>query len=327
MTQIRKLNVHGIAFSIPAFVFLVVFVGSDLNAIDDQSIANLKEIQQKTSAVVSKNMASCVAISDGAGFGSGVIVSEDGLVLTAGHVMASPGTYEVILPSGRTVKARPLGKNLSLDAGMIQIVEPGPWPFVKINRDVKLNRGEWVVSLGHSGGFERKRAPPVRTGRILKQSESQVVTDAVLIGGDSGGPLFNLNGELVGIHSSIGDTIAENRHVTMNVFFQDWERMRRGETWGELPDLKEPEAERKRGLIGIRVDLTAPNCRIKLVEDASAASEAGLQADDVVTHLNRVLIRDGQHLIDVVKRMSAGDVCSLRIRRNGTTLRFRFRLR
>ena len=277
-------------------------------------LARLKQIQTQVRAVVAKVMPACVAVSDGTGFGSGVIVSKSGLVLTAAHVMVDQGDYELILPSGKKVKARPLGKDMGVDAGMLQIIDRGPFPFVEIDRSGHLPFGAWVVSLGHSGGYELGRTPPVRTGRILGRDSGQVSTDAVLIGGDSGGPLFGLDGKLVGIHSSIGDTVAENRHTSMPAFLASWERMLRGEVWGELPDLDEPKAK-KRGVIGVRVDLEAPNCRIRLVNEHSPAEEAGILVGDVVLEFNGMSIRDGRHLIAVIKTLNSGDVCAVKILR------------
>ncbi len=302
---------------------------SPVEAIDNDTIARLKEVEKRVSQVVSKNMPMCVAVFDGVGYGSGVIISADGLVLTAGHVMTSPdhGQYEITLPSGRMVKAKPLGKNLNSDTGMVQILEPGPWPFVKLNQDRFQTPGDWVVSLGHSGGWELGREPPVRTGRILAQEGQTLVTDAVLIGGDSGGPLFNLTGELIGIHSSIGDSVAENRHVTTASFVRDWDRLKRGESWGHLPELNEPDDKTRRGLIGVSVDKTAANCLIKSIEIGSPASDVGIEAGDVVTEFDGIMIKNGQHLIDVIKTRHAGDVCSITVTRNGNTLRFEIMLR
>lgn len=311
--------------------FLVLCVGwcSSVHSFDNDAVTRLKEVEKKVSQVVQTNMSTCVAIFDGMGFGSGVIVSPDGLVLTAGHVMASPdeGQYEITLLSGRRVKAKPLGKNLNTDTGMVQILEPGPWPFVKLNRDAFHKRGSWVVSLGHSGGWELGRKPPVRTGRILSQQDHQLVTDAVLIGGDSGGPLFNLSGELIAIHSSIGDSIAKNIHVTTSMFIRDWDRMVRGESWGRLPRLNEPDDKTKRGLIGIRVDKTTPNCVVKSIEVGSPASDVGMLVGDIVTEFDNTAITDGQHLIDVIKTKRAGDVCPMAVQRNGNILRFEIMLR
>jgi len=328
MTQAKTQTVRPLKLIGGLLLLCFVYV-STIQANDNQTVERLKKIQEKISTVAAKNLGACVAISDGVGFGSGVIISPEGLVLTAGHVMASKdeGQYQIILPSGKTVAAKALGKNLDTDTGMVQITEPGPWPFVEINRDGDFSRGDWVVSLGHSGGFELGRNPPVRSGRILGRSRSQVLTDAVLIGGDSGGPLFDLDGKVIGIHSSIGDSIAENRHVTMNVFVRDWDRLKRGDSWGRLPNLNKPEPPKRRGLIGVRLNLNAPNALIRAVDQGMPASDAGVQVGDVVTEFDSVTIISGRQLIDLIKQKHAGDECPMTILRDGRLIRFDITLR
>ena len=315
---------------ISLFCFLAFFL-SPLNSVsaDNSAIAKLKEIQAKVSNVVAKNNSACVAVSDGVGFGTGVIVSDDGLVLTAGHVMASDdeGQYEVILSTGKVMRARALGKNLNLDCGMLQIIDEGPFPFVEISTNNKFKQGQWVVSLGHSGGWKLGRKPPVRTGRILARKTHQLLTDAVLIGGDSGGPLFNLQGELIAIHSSIGDTVAENRHVPVATFRRDWERLKRGDVWGQLPNLNDPSEEKRRGKIGIKLDLSRPQAVVRAVDQGMPAEEIGLEVGDIVLQFDNTIVNDGLHLIDIIKRKSAGDVCPIVILRNGTVINYEIILR
>jgi serine protease Do len=329
MLQVKKPTLQRVVSVFLGAIFLASAFSLQSFGNDNIALARLREVQHKISQVVSSTMGACVAVSDGVGFGSGVIVSEDGLVLTAGHVMASPdeGQYEIILPSGRTVKAKALGRNLDTDTGMVQILEKGPWPFVEMNDGQAYSNGSWVVSLGHSGGFELGRNPPVRTGRILDQRDHQILTDAVLIGGDSGGPLFNLEGELIAIHSSIGDSVAENRHVTISYFARDWDRLKRGESWGQLPELNEPDDATRRGKIGINVDRTAPNCLVKAITSGGPASQVGIEAGDIVVEFDRIVIQNGQHLIDTIKQKHAGQVCPMAVIRNGLTIRLEIMLR
>lgn len=312
------------------FVFIILLGFSFANAVaaDNLHVEELREVQAKISAVVAKNMNACVAVTDGVGFGSGVIVSPEGLVLTAGHVMAErDGEYEIILPTGRTVKAKPLGKNLNVDSGMVKITDPGPWPYVEVGQPKTHHPGEWVVSLGHSGGFELGRLPPVRSGRVLKQEGHQIQTDAVLIGGDSGGPLFDLAGRLIAIHSSIGDSVAENRHVTIATYHRDWDRLLSGQSWGELPELNEPGDIKRPGKMGVQVDRTAPRARIRTVNQGSPADEAGMKIDDIVVEFDGIVIRDGTHLIEVVKNKMAGEVFAISIMRAGNIISFEIQLR
>lgn len=327
----RKILISGLSGTVLLMVaFLSVCFaispGSALAQQDIDSIEELREVEAKVKKVVEANMNACVSISDGYGAGSGVIVTKAGLVLTAGHVMVSNEEYEVHFPDGRTARARPLGKNLGIDAGMVQIIDPGPWPFVEIGKSKSLREGDWVVLLGHSGGFELGRKPPVRTGRYLGMSDkNQIETDAVLIGGDSGGPLFNLDGKLVGIHSSIGDSIAENRHVTMEDFARDYDRMKRSEQWGALPTLADNNDGTKPPKMGIVVDLQTG--RVKKVTDHSPASDAGVRVDDVAREFDGTLLNDGNHLIRLVKEKITGDVVWMKLERNGRLLDFEIRLR
>ena len=291
------------------------------------TVSQLKEVQQKVAQAVSMTLPACVAISDGIGFGSGVVVSADGLVLTAGHVMSTNSNrkYEVLFPSGRTVPAKPLGKNLNDDAGMLQLLGSGPWPHVDMSQqDAKL--GDWVITLGHSGGFELGRKPPVRVGRVLRRKPNAYVTDAILIGGDSGGPLFNLDGELIAIHTSIGDITADNRHVPLDIFRRDWRRLKRGDSWGKLPELNEPNDKSRPGKMGVNVERDAPNARIRNVTKGSAADELGLVPGDVVVQFDNVMINDGVHLIEVVKRFHPGDVVPIKVRRNENIMKLEIQL-
>lgn len=307
--------------SLPLIVLLLhVFIGYSDTTLAEDSLDDLLRVEAKVQAAVSKVMQSVVAVTDGQGWGSGVIVSPDGLVLTAGHVMASPFSrgYEVTFPDGSVADAEPLGKNLNVDAGMVQITDSGQFPFVKIASRLP-SKGEWVISLGHSGGFEIGRKPPVRTGRVLGYRDHQLITDAVLIGGDSGGPLFNLDGEVIGIHSSIGDSIAENRHVTIDTFRKHWTRMKGGEVWGELPNLSPSKnrKERKRAKLGIIVDRNASNALIKEVHADGPAARAGIKPGDVVTRFDNRSISDSKALIDLIKTRQPGVGYNVEIMRNG----------
>lgn len=309
-----------------AFTWLVL--GASHSHAQTDTVSLLKEIQQKVAQAADKTMPACVAISDGVGFGSGVVVNAEGLVLTAGHVMSSndKAKYEVLFPSGRTVSAKPLGKNLNDDAGMLQLIGPGPWPHVKMRQADDIKAGDWVITLGHSGGFELGRKPPVRVGRVIRRKPNAYVSDAILIGGDSGGPLFNLDGELIAIHTSIGDITADNRHVPLAVFRRDWNRLKRGDSWGTLPELNEPGDKSQPGKMGVNVDREAPNAKIRKVTKGSAADEAGLVPGDVVVQFDNVIINDGLHLIEVVKRFHSGDVVPIRVRRNQTIMKLEIQL-
>jgi serine protease Do len=328
-----------VGFSV--FSFAAVASGADLGSREDRpdsviqpraeepTLAALINVQNSIRTVVDRNLPAVISISDGAGFGSGVIVSSEGLILTAGHVVNTGASqFEIFFPGGQTATARLLGFNLNVDAAMLKLEGAGPWPFVELGEQASLKKGDWVVCLGHSGGYELGRKPPVRTGRVLDFRDEMVVTDAVLIGGDSGGPLFDTNGKLIGIHSSIGEVIAENRHVSIDLYRRDWDRLARGERWGQLPDLPgdidkhlppdgQQPAPRKteRAKLGVKVDQTAQNAVVSEVTPGSPAERIGLKRGDVIESFGGIKVESGNQLIDLVRQRRVGESVRLQVRR------------
>lgn len=292
------------------------------------SLAELREVQARIQHVVATNTDATVLVSDGIGSGSGVIVSPDGLVLTAGHVLTTGGNrYRVTLPSGREVKAHPLGKNLDIDAGMVQLDEPGPWPHVELGNAESLHVGDWSICLGHPGGYEIGRTPPVRAGKIIEFRPGQLITDCALIGGDSGGPLFDLDGKLIAIHSSISDSIAVNRHVSVQNFRESWDRMARGESWGELPDLSElEEDDEPRAGLGVTVDLKHHNGKIIKIRPGSVAEKNGFKIGDIVAEIDGAAIQSPQQVVDLIGRKIPGDGIDVVLNRDGQRLQFHLTL-
>jgi len=296
---------------------------------EDPTLANLKAVQKAVQAAVDRTSPAVVSISDGGGYGSGVIVNPEGLILTAGHVVnTGVSQFDIFFSSGQTAKARLVGFNLNVDAAMLQLVGAGPWPSVELGKQSDLERGDWVVCLGHSGGYELGRKPPVRTGRVLDFRDEMIVTDAVLIGGDSGGPLFDLEGKLIGIHSSIGEVIAENRHVSIDIYRRDWERLARGDRWGQLPDLPgdidkhlppDKSAPGQRAKLGVKVDPQSAQAIATEITPGSPAERIGLKRGDVIETFGGTDVRTGAHLIELVSQRRVGESVRLQIRR-GTNL-------
>ncbi len=293
-----------------------------------------KERQAMVRQVVENVTPAVVAISDGESFGSGVIVSKDGLILTAGHVIIEDDREFVILfPDGRSVAAKPLGKNLNQDAGMMKISQQGDWPYVDLADDGKVRRGDWVVTLGHSGGYDLGRKPPVRLGRILRIEREAYTSDSPIIGGDSGGPLFNLDGQLIGIHSSIGESIAENRHVSIGTFLRDWDRMESGESWGALPGTEEPPKRDKEdspkessnegtAALGVEVDRNDKEAILRKIKPNSAAARVGLKEGDVVVSFNGVAIGSPASLVRLISSKRSGDSVKVIVRRGSEQLEY-----
>jgi S1-C subfamily serine protease len=199
-----------------------------------ENVDDLRAIEKHVQKVLAKVMPAVVGLRVGPGQGSGVLVGEDGTILTAGHVSGTPNqNAAVILPDGKTLKGKSLGRYTTIDSGMMKIVEEGKYPSLEMGNSSELKVGQWVIAIGHPGGFRANRTPVVRVGRILYVSAFVIRTDCTLVGGDSGGPLFDMHGRVIGIHSRIGDKqITENMHVPIDTFRKTWERLAKGESWG-----------------------------------------------------------------------------------------------
>jgi serine protease Do len=278
---------------------------------------DLEVIQSALLAALPKARAATVGIELEEGFGTGVIVSADGLVLTAAHVSgAVKKKITVILEDGTKLKAQTLGLNSETDAAMIRITEPGTWPFVEIDRNDSARLGDWVFALGHSGGFDKNRGLVTRLGRLVRMANSTFQSDCILIGGDSGGPLFDLQGRLVGINSRVGDKAQENLHVPMSEFVGKWDDLLKGEFIGEGPFTKKPV--KGSGFLGLATEARPEGgLKVTKVGKKSPAETAGLKVGDVILKLNDTPLAKREDLQNLLKEMAEGDEITLDLLRGG----------
>lgn len=210
-----------------------------------QDAAELRAMEQHTQKVLKKVIPAVVGVRVGNGQGSGVIIDDEGHILTAGHVSGKPGQVAfIVMPDGTTLKGKTLGQYKSIDSGMVMIdmeakdnkdkLKGKPLPHLDMGKSSELVKGQWVIGIGHPGGFRPNRTPVVRVGRILETNSFFIRTDCTLVGGDSGGPLFDMQGNVIGIHSRIGGTaITENLHVPVDTFRTTFDKLVRGDSWGE----------------------------------------------------------------------------------------------
>ena len=212
-----------------------------------KDIADLQALEKQIKAVAAKVVPAVVGIRIGSATGSGVVVSEDGIVMTAGHVAGKPGQAVIFFfADGKIAKGITLGSYITADAGLMKIIDPGKWPFVEKGRSDSLKLGSWCVAIGHPLGYQKGRPPVVRVGRVLKKTDDVLQTDCALVFGDSGGPLLDLDGKVVGINSRIGGQTDVNFHVAVDVFQTHWDRLLKSEAWKSVlpvregPDVKTP---------------------------------------------------------------------------------------
>ncbi len=289
-----------------------------------ETVEDLRQLQQRTRAVVEQAMPATVGLRIGSAQGSGVIVSADGLVLTAGHVSGSPGRRAtVILHDGTRLEGETLGRNHGMDSGMIQITADPPegdeFPYVPLGRSNAVEPGGWCVALGHPGGYERGREPVVRLGRVVRSTRRVIWSDCTLVGGDSGGPLFNLEGEVIGIHSRISMSTSGNFHVPIDTYHDTWDRLAEGEAWGLGSG--EPRA-----FLGVAGEDHQRGCLVTRVLPNTAAAEAGLREGDIITRWEGRRIRGIDALIEAIRESSPGDRIEIRYLRDGERATVRLEL-
>lgn len=267
-----------------------------------------------------------VCLELGQGSGSGVIISADGLILTAAHVTGGVGKeITVILADGRKVKCESLGLSSETDCAMAKITEKGPFPFVSVDRDDLTKLGDWVFSLGHSGGYDKKRGAGVRIGRLIKVANSTVQSDCTLIGGDSGGPLFDMQGRLIGIHSRVGANLQQNMHVPIREFLRNWDAMLKGEFIGEGPFAQ--KAEKGSGFLGLGTEDTPDGqLRVTKVGRESPAETAEIKVGDILLKMDGKELKNKDAMQKLLKDKAADDKLVILLLRDGKEMEISLRL-
>ncbi|MFM7058628.1 MAG: S1C family serine protease [Planctomycetota bacterium] len=290
----------------------------------------LQDRQQQLFQSVEKVRGCVVGVADGMGVGSGVIVSREGLVLTASHVVENsrrggrrrgPGIparpVMILFPDGSQYQAEVLGRNADADAALLRISEPARggdgFPFAPMGRTSETQPGQWCFAMGHPGGYRQDREAPVRFGRVLSVGSRTVVSDCAILLGDSGGPLFDLEGRVIGIHSMITSLIIENRHVAIDVWHNDWDRLLAGERWGSLRAADNGLVES--GFFGVQLRWKDFTPQVDEVITASPAEKSGLKAGDVLLQIAGGRIADRLDLATILALLEAEQTVEVRIRR------------
>ncbi len=276
----------------------------------ESTLDDLLTVQRQVQSVLDQARKAVVALECGGGTASGVIVSPQGLVLTAAHVTSFPGKkVKVTLPGGKTVEAESLGLDTATDAAMLQLPAPAKaWPFITINREVRgLKLGDWCFALGHPGGWDAARGSVLRVGKLVKISANMLQSDCVLMGGDSGGSLFNLAGELIGINSQIWRGREQNLHVSMAPFLRSWETMKKGEIvsiWNQGNG----------AWIGISTQGSDDGLVVQAVAPDSPAMKAGLKDGDTIVSLNNQKLAEPIEFTEAILARAAGEIVTLKVR-------------
>lgn len=283
-----------------------------------ETVEDLRLIEQRVQELTEKVIPATVGVQVGHAWGSGVIISKDGYVLTAAHVCQQPGRdVEFRLSDGRVVKGKTLGIYRTLDAGLMKITEPGDYPAVELGKSSEVHERQWCLATGHPGGWQEDRQPVLRLGRVLLTDTRAITTECTLVGGDSGGPLFDMEGRVIGINSRIGSRISANMHVPVNTYRDNWDRMVQQEAWGYL--------EGHEPYIGIRGENKA-STKIAQVSPDSPAARIGLKAGDVILTIDGQQVSDFDAFRNAISDHQPGEKIRLQVQRGDETLDFNVKL-
>ncbi len=236
---------------------------------------DVNALQERIHSTIEKVQPAVVSIRQQGGLFSGVIVSGTGTILSAGHAVDPGKRYQVFLPDGRRFTAVGKGTNPRADCALLQITDKvEDLPFVRIGDSSTVVVNQPCLSLSFPGGQGNEKEPRVRFGRVVSVGNTLQST-ALMEPGDSGGPLFDLQGRVIGIHSRIGRQMDRNYEVPVNTFKQYWNELHREEVFTGGPSAPK---------LGFRGKVLEDGSGIQVisVEDKGLAKEHGIEKDDIV---------------------------------------------
>jgi serine protease Do len=261
----------------------------------------------------------------GTSFGSGFIISADGYVLTNHHVIEGTNKVTVRLADRRELDAKIIGSDPSTDVAVLK-VDAKNLPVLAIGDSANVKPGQWVVAIGSPFGFDRSVTAGIVSalGRPSIDGSQRYVpfiqTDVAINRGNSGGPLLNTRGEVVGINSQIfsnsggymGVSFAIPIQVAMNAVNQikSTGSVKRGQLGVQVRDVQSEELPD----IGLKV---AEGAFVASVQNGSPAAKAGVRPGDVITAFNGQKILQSSDLPPLVGALQPGTKTQLNLFRNG----------
>ena len=303
-----------ILFCFTSYCFCDVTISTPWKSITPLNQKDLLNIKSRLQELLPNAKKALVSIETTDGVGSGVIVSEDGLVLTAAHVIGKTGEKMYVrLINGKRVSAISLGGSEISDAGMLRITQKGKWPFSPIAEKEKSKVGDWCFAVGHPGGFDMERGIVVRLGRIIGKNEDTLQSDSRLLGGDSGGPLFDFDGNIIAIHSRVSKESDQNFHVPVECFLINWDFYQEGEIL-TLENLQD------QGFLGVACEKTELGLKIINVVVGSAAEKYGLEEGDYLISLDGEKLDSREELTILISSKKPNELISLEYHRGSTEI-------
>ncbi|MGR3501462.1 Do family serine endopeptidase [Pseudaestuariivita sp.] len=257
--------------------------------------------------------------------GSGFVISEDGFVVTNNHVIENADEILIEFFNGSELPAELVGTDPNTDIALLKVEADGPLPFVRFGDSDTARVGDWVIAMGNplGQGFSVSAGIVSARNRALSGSyDDYIQTDAAINRGNSGGPLFNMDGDVIGVNTailspnggSIGIGFSMASNVVTNVIdqLQEFGETRRGWLGVSIQDVTDDLVEGIEGL---------DEARGALVSNVpeGPAMDAGIETGDVIVTFDGVDVEDTRELVRVVGNSPVGKTVRVIVLRDGRT--------
>jgi serine protease Do len=259
--------------------------------------------------------------------GSGFVIDQSGIVVTNNHVIGDANDISVIFHDGTKLKAEIVGKDTKLDLAVLRVKSDKPLKAVPFGDSDKMRPGDWVIAIGNpfglggsvSAGIVSARGRNIESGPY----DNYIQTDAAINKGNSGGPLFNMNGEVIGINTailsptggSVGIGFAVPSASAMPVIDQlrQFGETRRGWLGVRIQNVDDATAE----ALGLG---TARGALVAGVDDKGPSKPAGIEVGDVITRFDGKEVKESRDLPRIVASTQVGKAVDVTIVRKGQEL-------
>jgi serine protease Do len=254
--------------------------------------------------------------------GSGFVISADGYIVTNNHVIEGADEISIEFFSGKKLDAKLVGTDTKTDIALLKVDSPDPLPFVSFGDSDHMRVGDWVMAMGNPLGQGFSVSAGIVSARNRELSgtyDDFIQTDAAINRGNSGGPLFNMDGQVIGVNTAIlspnGGSIGIGFSMASNVV-------------SKVVDQLKQFGETRRGWLGVRIqdvtpdvaeamNLAAPKGALVTDVPKGPAMDAGMKAGDVITTFDGVEVADTRELVRRVADTAVGKAVPVVVLREG----------